>query len=385
MSEPTDKLTPTTRRYELDWLRVFGTLAVFFFHCNRIFDHGGWHVKSLEQSPVSSLFTDFTVQWLMPLFFLVSGASTWFSLSAGETGRFLWARVRRLVVPLVFGIFVLIPPQVYLERLNHKEFAGSFLEFYPHYFDGFYGFGGNFAWMGLHLWYLLALFLFSVISLPLLLWVKRRVHTVFLAGLGSWASRLLGLCLFPVPVAVLELLLDPRGLGLRDFGGWNLFAYLIFFVTGYLLATDSRFQQSIWRHRQLFLGLAVALLAMLLVLRRWEASVPVVGTVVATARAFHSWFWLLAMLGFALAHLTFSRPWLKRANEAVMPFYILHQTVILLVGYQILKWNAGIFGKFCVIATLAFATIVLLYELVIRRVNLLRFLFGMRIKTPEPG
>jgi hypothetical protein len=86
------------------------------------------------------------------------------------------AIVARLLVPLVVGTFTHIAFQVYLERLHKGEFSGSFFDFYPHYFDGMYGFGGNFAWMGLHLWYLEALFLFSLLCLPVFLWLKNSLQ-----------------------------------------------------------------------------------------------------------------------------------------------------------------------------------------------------------------
>jgi len=82
-------------------------------------------------------------------------------------------RVLRLLVPFVSGVLVIVPPQVWVERVGHGAFAGSFFAFYPHYFDGLYGFGGNFAWIGLHLWYLLLLFLITVVLAPLLYWATR--------------------------------------------------------------------------------------------------------------------------------------------------------------------------------------------------------------------
>ena len=136
---------------------------VFLFHCARYFDNEGWHVKNPQSDEVISFFVLFLSQWIMPLFFILSGISTYYMLSFRKTGAFIKSRFTRLLVPLIFGIFVLIPPQVYIERVSNNQFMGSFFEFYPHYFDGFYAFGGNFAWMGLHLWYLEMLFVFSLL------------------------------------------------------------------------------------------------------------------------------------------------------------------------------------------------------------------------------
>jgi fucose 4-O-acetylase-like acetyltransferase len=105
------------RQPYLDWLRVLGTLSVFLFHCARFLDSHDWHVKSRQTSPAATVFVEFTVQWLMPLFFMVSAGSAWFASSRRSPRALLRERLQRLGIPFVFGVFVLIPPQVYLERL----------------------------------------------------------------------------------------------------------------------------------------------------------------------------------------------------------------------------------------------------------------------------
>jgi hypothetical protein len=97
-----------------------------------------------------------------------------------------------------------------------------------------------------------------------------------------------------------------------------------------------------------------------------------------------AWFFNLTVFGFGMKHLTFSKPFLKYANEAVLPFYILHQTVLLCVGYFVVQWAIPSLLKWLIIVPLSFAIIMGLYELV-RRNNILRFLFGMKlIKQAAP-
>ncbi|MEN6336370.1 MAG: acyltransferase, partial [Phycisphaerales bacterium] len=184
---PVEGSCELTRRRDVDWLRALAMMAVFLFHCGRFFDTEGWHVKSDRTSvAVSFLTLIIAVQWMMPLFFVLSGISTYHSLSVQNWRQFLGSRCKRLAVPLLFGIFVVIAPyQVYLERLSHGQYSGSFWSFYPDYFDGWYAFGGNFAWMGLHLWYLEALFVFSVIALPLFLAFRSRAGTRVTTALST--------------------------------------------------------------------------------------------------------------------------------------------------------------------------------------------------------
>lgn len=155
------------RSYYLDWVRVVSIGLVFLFHCGRFFDHEDWHVKNNATSELATQAIFFMSRWIMPLFFFISGASTWFALQGKTPGSFSKSRLKRIAIPLIFGILVLSPPQVYLERLSHHQFSKSLIEFLPHYFEGWYAFGGNFAWMGLHLWYLLLLLVFSLAGLPL--------------------------------------------------------------------------------------------------------------------------------------------------------------------------------------------------------------------------
>ena len=165
--------TTSQRRYDLDWLRVILIGFVFIFHSGRFFDTGGWHVKNAETFFSVQVWTTFLANWMMPAIFVVSGASLFFALG-GSNGKFIKDKVLRLLVPLVVGAFTHVAVQVYLERVTHHQFTGTFFEFLPHYFNGLYGFGGNFAWMGLHLWYLLVLFVFSILLLPLFRWLKGR-------------------------------------------------------------------------------------------------------------------------------------------------------------------------------------------------------------------
>ena len=159
------RLPQTTRRYELDWLRVLAILAVFVFHSSRFFDTGNWHVKNPTTYFGVQVWITFLANWLMPLIFCISGASLFYSAGSRSASRFVVDKVRRLLVPLIVGVFTHAMFQVYLERVTHYQFRGSFWDFIPHYFEGWYGFGGNFAWMGMHLWYLLVLFLYSLPSI----------------------------------------------------------------------------------------------------------------------------------------------------------------------------------------------------------------------------
>jgi peptidoglycan/LPS O-acetylase OafA/YrhL len=159
-------------------------------------------------------------------------------------------------------------------------------------------------------------------------------------------------------------LIDPNGLlGFSGFS-WNLGVYMSFFVFGFVLMASERLQQSIQRLRWISLLGAITMTVMLIMGQEH-------GDLMA-------WFFILTFLGFGMKHLNFNMPFLKYANEAVLPFYILHQTVLLCVGYFVVRWAIPDLQKWLVIVPLSFVIVTGLYELV-RRNNILRFLFGMKL------
>ncbi|MFC2021216.1 acyltransferase family protein [Chloroflexota bacterium] len=210
------------RLYYIDWLRVLAMVTIFFFHNSRFFDDNTWHVSNADTSIVAAIFVQFCNLWLMPLFFILAGASIYYALRVRTAGGFTKERILRILIPIVIlGWFIIAPPQIYLERLSHGDFSGNFFQFYSsQYFDGFYGIGGNFGLVPLHMWFLWLLLIYSLILLPLFLPNKETGRS-----LGSKLSILLEKpWTFVVPVVFLvvtEVFLD-----FVEWGGW-LEPYLV--------------------------------------------------------------------------------------------------------------------------------------------------------------
>jgi surface polysaccharide O-acyltransferase-like enzyme len=365
------------RFYDIDWLRVIGMLLIFTFHTARFFDDEDWHVKNFQLDFGMSVYIAILVQFIMPLFFMLSAIAIYFALQRRTGREFMRERVNRLLIPLVFGIFTHVMLQVYIERFTHGDFSGTFWQFIPHYFDGWYGFGGNFAWMGLHLWYLLMLSLFSWLLLPL--FQRIRKAEAFKARLADFFTRPFAIYLFFIAITLMEIVvgLSPDTVGMRSFGGWSPFTYLVIFLLGYILAIDERYRPAIERVRfvSLTFGLLATAIGFYLALGQ---GVSTYSPLFSLVRGFNTWAWLLIFLGFASRHLNFSNGFLKYANEAVLPFYILHQSVIVSIGYFIRDWQLAVFPKYLFLASVSFIIIMILYEFVVKRVAFLRLLFGMK-------
>lgn len=374
------------RRYYIDWLRVLAMLSIFFFHADRFFDYFDWHVKNGEKNIISSIHIAFFAQWMMPLFFILSGAAAFYSLKYRSSSTFLRERIKRILIPLAFvGYFITSPPQMYFERLTHNRFEGTFWDFIPAYFQGVDMFGGNFPWHGFHLWYLVYLFVFSVILLPVFKPGENQTPSI-LNRLSKWFEGPWRLFFLVIPLIIVNIFIDYNGLGfMRGTGGWDLFSYLFILVYGYLFFCNEKILETIKRIRLLSLVLAIILSLTGLVIEfgikpEISENTPILYLIVTFIRCFRVLLWIIAIIGFGEKYLNFNNRFLEYANEAVLPFYILHQVVLLLIGYWVVQWPVNVLIKYMLIASLSFIAIMGLYDIIIKRSQITRFLFGLKLK-----
>lgn len=371
---------PNRQNY-IDWLRVGAMFLLLFYHTARLFNTDPWHIKNAVLSPGIDYFTRFLDIWHMPLFFILAGASVWFALEHRAPGTFTKERILRLFVPLIFGILVLVPPQVYVQRLKDGDFSGSFLSWYPHTFQGTYSMSdpstGNLSWH--HLWFLAYLFVFSLLLIPVFWYFKSAKRKSVISSI-AWLLEKPGALFLPViPLVIINLTLRPiYGWGNQNLvNDWaNFLFYILVFFYGFLLVSDSRIIQAIRRNRYISVTLAIFTTVILLTNGAVYSlsQLPEYGII-----AISCWCWLLAILGFGSLLLNFTNKILKYACDAVLPVYMLHQTIIVLLGYFVIRWNTGIAPKYLFIVTATLAISLAIYE-IIRRVDALRFLFGMKIK-----
>lgn len=366
------------RRWDIDWLRFIAVLLLFPFHTARIFDiFEEFYVKSEVLSMGLTFLIGFLGGWHMPLFFLLAGASTWFALRFRSGRQYAGERVKRLLVPFVFGVLVLIPPQSYLGLLSHSGYAGPFFEWYPRFFnlipedmDGY--FLGGHTWG--HLWFIFHLLVYSIVALPLFLFLNRQAGQRLVDRLARFSTKP-GVIFLPAVLLLLTL-------GFPDIAGGNPLFYIFIFIFGYILMADARFSEAIDRHKAvaLILGPVVALAVLLLYGAGWVQSLP--GWAASATGdyydAFVPWFSLVALMGYGRQFLNFSNSLLKYTAEASYPIYTLHQTVIVVIGFFTLQWNVGVALQFLTIMIVSLVVTVLVYDLLVKRINPVRFLFGLK-------
>src|ERR1700677_4595531 len=172
------------RRYDLDWVRIGAFMLLILYHVGMYYVTWDWHVKSPHPSATIEPLMMLSSPWRLSLLFLVSGVATGFLLARQGSHGFLRLRSARLLIPLVFGMLVIVPPQSYLQVIEKLGYAGSFAEFYRLYITGFHGFcsGGdclimptwNHLWFVAYLWvYTVVLYIAVRLAPPVIPWLRR--------------------------------------------------------------------------------------------------------------------------------------------------------------------------------------------------------------------
>jgi surface polysaccharide O-acyltransferase-like enzyme len=376
------------RRSDLDWVRILAVLLLIPFHTARIFDtFETFYVKNGALSPwLSHVVIYFLNNWHMPLLFLLAGASSWYALRFRSGGRYMAERLKRLLVPFVFGTLVVVPPQMYFALLHHAGAPGSYLEYYPTFFQirppGMPDYTGvGFTWG--HLWFILNLFLISLVALPLFLSLKTKSGQRVTAGLAGFLERGPAILLLALPFPFVRFLLP-------QIDGKPVFIHLMVFVLGFLLMSDARYLRALDRNKSVALILGIVCTAVDYAVMHSGARLADFAPesiALYLADGFKTWFWLVAILGFGRKYLNVDNKALRYAREAAYPFYILHQSVIVAIGFYVIQSKAGVMPKFFLVAVDSLAATVGLYDLIVRRNNVTRFLFGMKPIAPNspPG
>jgi glucan biosynthesis protein C len=312
-------------------------------------------------------------------FFILAGASTYYALKKRSGVEYIKERVRRLFIPLIFGTLILVPPLSYLGLLNHSDYSQSFIAWLPDFFhletaDLSGCFLGGLT-VG-HLWFILHLFVYSLISLPLFRYFNRDSGR-------QGIKRITGVLMRPV---VLFLLFPALLVLISKFpsvlGGNPLF-YITFFILGFILMSGQRLMDKVDRYRLILLLLGVVPLAGLITMsatNSWPSNIPgwADGIMDAYRNAFVPWFFILALLAYGRRLLNFTNRFLEYFAEGAYPIYILHQTVLVAIAFFIVQWGLGVGAKYAIIVALSFAGTVLAYDILVRRTNITRFLFGMK-------
>ncbi len=364
------------RQYYIDWLRIMLILSVFLFHIGMIFNSWPWHIKNDEQygGALRQLMT-FLHSWRMPLLFMLSGAGTYFALGKRTSGQYLSERFKRLVIPLAFGIFTLVPVQVYIEKIN--QFS-SLVEYYPHMFEGIYP-EGNFSWH--HLWFIAYLFVISLFISPFLNFLRSERFQRFTTWIERIVIKPFALNIFIIPLLLSQIILRPFfETETNDLvNDWaSITYYIIFFFAGFILLPVRNITEAMRKYRLLYLAEVIAVTIVMFkvpYMARSEESGEIIRDV---SSIFLAWSCAMTAIGFAKQYFNKNSQLRKLANEAIYPFYLLHQPVIVITGYFTIQLDVAVVWKVIIVLLSSFTLTTAIYWFLIRPFNLSRIIFGMK-------
>ncbi len=375
----TNELPKKQRQYFIDWLRIGLIISVFFFHVGMIFRPEQWHVNSTESFPFLDPIMWWLHLWRMPLLFLVSGVGTFYALGFRTTKQYIKERITRLYIPLTVGFFTLVPMMVYVERI---DLYNSLWDYYPHMFDGGPYPVGNISWH--HLWFIVYLLVISLLISPFIRFSKGDHFKNFRKKLVVIVSKKMGLN-WILPILILSQVILRRYFpnsthALMD--DWAYFTYyLLFFLSGFILFTHKTVINAAAKQRRLFL-LQTLVFSVLLFNISTLFNHPIVRDYAyGICEICIAWSCSIMVIGYAKKYSDKNHKSRKYLNEAIYPFYLLHQPALIFIGYVVLQWNISFGLQAMLITLLSLIAIIVSYWFVIRKFNILRIAFGMKKKT----
>ncbi|KOO59860.1 acyltransferase [Rheinheimera sp. KL1] len=380
----------TARRYELDWLRTIAFALLILYHIGMYYvADWGWHIKSTQTFTGLQDLMILTNPWRMSLLFLLSGMALSLVLPRISRLKLLGLRSKRLLIPLLFTMFVVVVPQVYYEALSQQLIQPGYLQFWWQYINpvtdllpDHHSPIGLLTWN--HAWFIPYLWCYSLLVLvfyPLLNamsqagWLQQlqgRYALVLVLGLMFWAWWTLRAD-FPSTHALVD-------------DWYNHAKYFLVFIAGFLLARQDLWWQQLVLNRRLWLLTALCCYFLIIAERNdWfdyysgpTQSETLHNTVFGSVLVLNHWLWLLAVLGYAGAYLTIiNNPLLRYCNDAILPWYILHQTLIILFASWLKPLAIPVMAEFPLVLLLTVAGCWLGYE-VIRRSAALSWCFGLK-------
>lgn len=377
------------RHYGMDWLRIGAFALLILYHTGMVFVPWDFHIKSVPtfawvETPMLAL-----NPWRLCLLFLVSGfASRNLLAKQAALGPFLRARAARLGLPLLFGIILIVPPQSWVEQMAKHGYDGSFLHFWTRDYFRFGTMEGVILPTWNHLWFVVYLLVYTMLLGIVLASLPRTARASAQRGfdriMGGWGVILLPILLFLVQRAILHPLFGETHALFDDWAAHPL--YLGCFLFGLALAGSPAAWDAIRAHWHAAAMCALVSGAAFL----WFAHLPGSGRGASAllpgtiARSVFAWTMIVALIGVADRFWNRDRPVRKMLTEAVFPFYLIHQTIIVLVAWWMVANGIGALPGFILIAVSTALGCWLFYDLG-RRIDWLRPWIGLQRLPPVPA
>lgn len=363
------------RRYEIDWVRNISILMLFIYHTSAIFCiFGDFYIISSQKNIIANLFIVLMCVWYMPVLFFLAGASTYFSAQKRTFREYMLERIKKLFIPLVFGILVLVPPQTYMARIWRGESNLKYIDHLKYFFTNLTDFTGyDGAFTPAHLWFILYLFVVSMIGgfivFKLLKNPDSKINVDILKSI-----------IFNKYSVFILLLIGFISDFFPSIMGKSLLGCLIIFLIGYLTYSDDCLVDKIISNRFKFLRLLVivAILGIIYVFKvrellpsycLWSIDSILKNIVLISA--------VSTIVGFSSIYLNKNNSLLKYLNASSFAVYIIHQPILLGVAFIIIPIVESTFLAMILIILLSLIITFAVFEL-IKNIKLFNIFLGMK-------
>lgn len=350
------------RKYYIDNIRILCILMLFPFHTAMIFNGLGesWYIHS--KALVGATILNIAVYpWWMSGLFALAGISTVYALRKRTVKQYIQERFFKLFIPLISAILLLIPVQTYLADKYFNLYIGNYIEHFSVYFSltDFSGYDGHFT-PG-QTWFILYLFIISMVTLPLVIWYKNRNKKIN----GTTLNMVKIVLMF-----LIVLIASP----ILDIGGKSIGEFAAYFLLGYFILSIEEVQDKLEQHR---VSLSIAWV-ILMIMRCSMFQIGIShGYILEIQQRFFGWIGILAIIGLGKRFLEFNNKFTGYFTSAVFPIYIFHQSIIVIMGFFIVPNISDAVTQYFIIMGISFILTIIMYE-IFRRVAITRFLFGIK-------
>lgn len=380
-----EKLVSNRERYYfLDWIRILVFIVLIFYHTAMIFVDWSFHIESGYNNDFLKYLMILSSQWRLDILFLISGVAVFLMIQKVSISKFFLQRITRLYLPLVFSIVLVVALQSYYEALHKNVFVGSFWNFWSELYF-------SFSWdkrMNApfptynHMWYVLYLFHYSILLIPFLMLLKSNVckKTILIVE-GFLIEKYRLIWIPPFLYFMIYFSFENHKINHTFYDDW--YAHALFLFTMALGAFIAKMPK-IWMafEKIKYLSLLVALLSyfFLLVLYLFQKELGGISVDIfwGIITIMVKWSWISMIIGFSAKFLNFKNNLLIYLNELIYPLFILHQTIIIIIAYYVLKTSTSLLFQYILISLGTVFVCFVLFELLIKRLNFMRFLFGLK-------
>jgi len=371
-------LKNTVRLSELDWLRVILIFAVFLHHVCMPFNGDGWHIMNSESSKLLDDIMVYFEQFRLPILFFISGVGSVILLSKVSAKKFTLDKVTRLLIPLLIGSLLIVPPQTYIENIDK----------FQSYWQAFPKLALNFETN--HLWFIEYLFVFALLAIPLNFLLHSRLGSSVVSSVEKLAKFKGGLFLLVVVLISVKIyfsLMFPSDDNKIENLSSSMY-YFVFFISGMIFIRNNNIWQAIREQR--LCNLIILSLSTIIFYAYYYSpdlseylSLDARWSIWWLVCCLVAWSALLTILGYAQYYLAKTPKWLHLSNELIYPFYIFHQTVIVVIGFYVITWQTSIPIKIMSLFGLSFIVTSLICFYIIKSFNVLRFMFGLKANIKQ--